>query len=155
MLIANTGGDRLIDWVGEYNSYLVPFSPFGMATVSRTLQPGLHFFLYAESLSDGVDATRFSDLNNGAAAAGAEEQRSQSRAATASRRASSAWYLQHDAAWHGQTGAPTDPQAGNTPGTQRDVLRSASFAGNGAVRHVRRRRDLVRDQWRLSERSVP
>src|SRR5262249_54087853 len=66
VLIANTGGDRLIDWVGEYNSYLVPFAPFGMATVSRTMQPQLHFFLYAESLGDGVDATRFSDLNNGA-----------------------------------------------------------------------------------------
>ena len=26
VLIANTGGDRLIDWVGEYNSYLVPFA---------------------------------------------------------------------------------------------------------------------------------
>src|SRR5262249_21452653 len=59
VLIANTGGDRLIDWVGEYNSYLVPFSEFGMAAVSRTLQPGLHFFLYAESLGDGADATRW------------------------------------------------------------------------------------------------
>src|SRR5262249_21279232 len=39
--------------------------------------------------------------------------------------------LQQDAAWHGQTGAPTDPQAGNLPGTQRDVLRSANFTGNG------------------------
>ena len=42
VLIANTGGDRLIDWIGEFNSYLVPFAPFGMATVSRTLQPHLH-----------------------------------------------------------------------------------------------------------------
>src|SRR5439155_165330 len=25
VLIANTGGDRLIDWTGEYNSFLVPF----------------------------------------------------------------------------------------------------------------------------------
>ena len=24
VLIANTGGDRLIDWVGEFNSYIVP-----------------------------------------------------------------------------------------------------------------------------------
>ena len=38
VLIGNTGGDRLIDWVGEFNSYLVPFAPFGMATVSRTLE---------------------------------------------------------------------------------------------------------------------
>jgi VCBS repeat-containing protein len=51
VLIGNTGGDRLIDWVGEFNSYLVPFAPFGMATVSRTMQPQLHEFLYALSAS--------------------------------------------------------------------------------------------------------
>ena len=39
VLIANTGGDRLIDWVGEFNCYLVPFAPFGIATVSRQMQP--------------------------------------------------------------------------------------------------------------------
>jgi hypothetical protein len=37
VLLANTGGDRLIDWAGEFNSYLAPFAPFGEATVSRTL----------------------------------------------------------------------------------------------------------------------
>ena len=36
MLIGNTGGDRLIDWVGEFNSYIVPFSPFGAFTISRS-----------------------------------------------------------------------------------------------------------------------
>src|SRR5258707_100263 len=41
--------------------------------------------------------------------------------------------LQHDAAWHDQTGAPTDPQAGNTPGTQRDVLRSADLTSGQAT----------------------
>src|SRR5262249_3117845 len=46
VLIANTGGDRLIDWVGEYNSFIVPFAPFGAATVSRTLQPQLFVYLY-------------------------------------------------------------------------------------------------------------
>jgi len=49
VLIANTGGDRLIDWVGEYNSYLVPYAPFGEASVSRTMQPFLPEFLYALS----------------------------------------------------------------------------------------------------------
>jgi hypothetical protein len=130
VLIANTGGDRLIDWVGEYNSYLVPFSEFGMATVSRTLQPGLHFFLYAESLSDGVDATRFSDLNNGASAP-APKNNDPNPGRNGEPAGELGLVLQQDAAWHGQTGAPTDPQAGNTPGTQRDVLRSASFTGNG------------------------
>jgi hypothetical protein len=130
VLIANTGGDRLIDWVGEYNSYLVPFSEFGMATVSRTLQPGLHFFLYADSLSDGVDATRFSDLNNGAAPP-PPKNNDPNPGRNGEPAGELALVLQKDAAWHAQTGAPTDPQAGNTPGTKRDVLRSASFTGNG------------------------
>ena len=55
VLIGNTGGDRLIDWVGEFNSYLVPYAPFGMASVSRTLQPQLMQFLYRLSASDGAD----------------------------------------------------------------------------------------------------
>ena len=36
VLIANTGGDRLIGWVDEFDS---PFSPFGAGTVSRHLAP--------------------------------------------------------------------------------------------------------------------
>src|SRR5207302_9030869 len=61
VLIANTGGDRLIDWVGEYNSYLVPYAPFGMASVSRTLQPQLPEYLYALSPADGADPSRAYD----------------------------------------------------------------------------------------------
>src|SRR5205823_6113943 len=37
ILIANTGGDREIDWAGEFNSYLTPFAPFGLSTVTRLL----------------------------------------------------------------------------------------------------------------------
>ncbi|MGY3658239.1 hypothetical protein [Bradyrhizobium sp. USDA 376] len=130
VLIANTGGDRLIDWVGEYNSYLVPFSEFGMATVSRTMQPFLHHFLYAESLSDGVDATRYSDLNNGALPPAPTKANDPIPSRNGEPAGELGLVLQQDAAWHAQTGAPTDPQAGNTPGTQRDVLRSASYAPN-------------------------
>jgi len=39
ILIGNTGADRLIDWVGEFNSYLVPYAPYGQFSVSRSLQP--------------------------------------------------------------------------------------------------------------------
>ena len=130
VLIANTGGDRLIDWVGEYNSYLVPFSEFGMATVSRTLQPQLHYFLYAGSLSDGVDPTRYSDTHNGAPLPAAIKN-DPNPGRNGEPMGELGIVLQQDAGWHNQTGAPTDPQAGNTPGTQRDVLRSANFSGNG------------------------
>lgn len=115
VLIGNTGGDRLIDWVGEYNSYLVPFAPFGQAAVSRTLQPFLPEFLYALSEGDGSDPTRSSyvgDIRNGEPAA------------------ELGLVLQKDQSWQDQTGAPSDPQAGNIPGGKRDVLRSADFTGN-------------------------
>ncbi len=114
VLIGNTGGDRLIDWVGEYNSYLVPFAPFGMATVSRTIQPQLPEYLYALSASGGADPTRATDT-------GAEAIRN-----------GEPWgelgvIIQKDFAWQDQTGAPRDVQAGNIPGGKRDVLRAATF----------------------------
>jgi hypothetical protein len=114
VLIANTGGDRLIDWVGEYNSYLVPFAPFGAATVSRTLQPALPEFLYALSKADGADQSQSRDTGESALRNGEPE-------------AELGVVLQKDFAWKDQTGAPSDPQAGNIPGGKRDVLRSADF----------------------------
>ena len=115
MLIGNTGGDRLIDWVGEFNSYLVPFAPFGMATVSRTLQPQLAEFLYALSESQGVDLTRQPDTGNLPVFRNGEPD------------GELGVVRQKDFAWHDQTGGPADPQAGNMPGGKRDVLRTANF----------------------------
>jgi Ca2+-binding RTX toxin-like protein len=112
VLIGNTGGDRLIDWVGEYNSYLVPYAPFGQASVSRTLQPFLPEFLYALSFGDGADPTR---------PAGLDPVRNGEPDGELG------LVLQKDYAWQDQTGAPADPQAGNIPGGPRDVLRSAGF----------------------------
>ena len=114
VLIANTGGDRLIDWAGEFNSYIVPFAPFGMGTVSRTLQPQLMDYLYDLSASDGADPTRADDTGADPARNGEPE-------------GELGLVKQKDFDWHGQTGAPDDPQPGNIAGGQRDVLRSASF----------------------------
>src|SRR5206468_11854398 len=99
---------------------LVPFSPFGMATVSRTMQPQLPEFLYALSASDGVDMARAADT-------GADPLRNGEPMGELG------VVRQQDAAWHDQTGSPTDPQPGNTSGTKRDVLRSATFNNNQAV----------------------
>lgn len=115
ILIGNTGGDRLIDWVGEFNSYLVPFSPFGIATVSRQVNPQLPEFLYALSKSQGADPTRASDTGEDPARNG--EPFGELGLIT-----------QHDhGQWQTQTGGPTDPQAGNIPGGRRDTLRGADF----------------------------
>lgn len=110
VLIGNTGGDRLIDWVGEYNSYIVPYAPFGEASVSRTMQPQLKEYLYALSKADGADPTRGGDVTRNGEPGG-----------------ELGLVKQQDFAWGDQTGAPADPQAGNIPGGPRDVLRTAGF----------------------------
>ena len=114
VLIANTGGDRLIDWAGEFNSYLVPFAPFGLGTVSRSLQPALMDYLYNLSAGDGADPTRAADT--GASPARNGEPYGEL-----------GLVKQQDADWQDQTGAPADPQPGNIPGGARDVLRGADF----------------------------
>ena len=57
MLIANTGGDRMFDWGGEFNSYLVPFSPFGNPTVVRSPTPHVQQFLLDLGRESGADQT--------------------------------------------------------------------------------------------------
>ncbi len=116
VLIANTGGDRLIDWAGEFNSYLVPFAPFGMGTVSRQLAPGLHDFLYQLSRAQGADATI------------AQESGDMSLPRNGEPFGEIGLVTQKDDAWQDQTGGPRDPQPGNVPGGKRDVLRSAAFS---------------------------
>jgi hypothetical protein len=115
ILIGNTGGDRLIDWVGEFNTYLVPFAPFGIATVSRQVEPQLPEFLYALSHSQGADPTRATDTGNDPARNGEPD-------------GEIGLITQHDhGLWQQQTGGPTDPQAGNIPGGRRDTLRGSDF----------------------------
>jgi Ca2+-binding RTX toxin-like protein len=105
VLIANTGGDRLIDWAGEFNGYIVPFSPFGAPTVVRAAQPQVVRFLYALAASDGADPTLAAaagDARNG-------EPFGELGVVTSG-----------DAAWGDQHGGPADPQPGSGSGS-RDV----------------------------------
>jgi len=114
VLIGNTGGDRLIDWAGEFNSYLVPFPAFGSAAISRSLQPQLKEYLYDLSAADGADATRFADTGTGELRNGEPD-------------GEIGLVEQKDPDWQAQTGAPNDMQPGNVPGGARDVLRGATF----------------------------
>jgi Ca2+-binding RTX toxin-like protein len=114
ILIGNTGGDRLIDWTGEFNSYIVPFSPFGLGTVSRQISPGLTEFLYALSKADGADPTRATDT-------GAEAIRNGEPAGELG------LIVQKDPAWQDQTGGPIDPQGPVGHSGPKDVRRSADF----------------------------
>jgi hypothetical protein len=57
VLIANIIGDRLIDWVGDFNIYVLPYTSFGAPTISRKPKQDLFEFLYDLSKSDGADQT--------------------------------------------------------------------------------------------------
>ena len=119
VLIGNTGGDRLIDWVGEFNSYIVPFAPFGIATVSRQVPPWLFEFLYSLSASQGADPTRDEDQN-------ATDPDIEAR--NGEPYGELGLVIQQDhGLWQDQTGGPSDPQPGNIPGGPRDVKRNADF----------------------------
>ncbi len=114
VLNANSGGDRLIDWAGEFNSFLVPFAPFGLATVSRGVPPHLFQYLYDLARADGADPTRAADTGNDPARLGEPE-------------GELGLVTQKDDAWQDQTGAPLDPQPGNIPGGTRLTLRGLDF----------------------------
>jgi Ca2+-binding RTX toxin-like protein len=117
VLIANTGGDRLIDWVGEFNSYLVPFAPFGAFTISRSILPQLMEYLYDLSEADGADQTRAADTGSDALRNGEPD-------------GEIGLVMQKDFDWQDQTGAPDDLLPGNIPGGARDVIRAADFNNN-------------------------
>jgi len=58
ILISNATTDRIVDWVGEFNNYYVPFSPFGQSTIIRQIGPNVPEFIYGLGKSDGADQTR-------------------------------------------------------------------------------------------------
>jgi hypothetical protein len=85
-----------------------------MATVSRTVQPQLPEYLYLLSQSDGADP--FIAQHYGSDLARNGEPFGELGVVQ-----------QQDAAWQDQRGKPRDPQAGNSPGVQRDVLRTSGI----------------------------
>ena len=56
-MIGNTGGDREIDWSGEFNSYMGPFNPYGQPTTSRLDNNTIEAYLMAVGMSAGADQT--------------------------------------------------------------------------------------------------
>nr|MDA8357774.1 hypothetical protein [Actinomycetota bacterium] len=91
----------------------VPFSNFGMPTVSRTLQPFLPQFLYALSKSDGADPLL--GLRYGGAPTRNGEPFGEL-----------GLVLQHDAAWHTMMGPPFDKMPENLGGVGTDVPKTAN-----------------------------
>jgi Ca2+-binding RTX toxin-like protein len=110
--ILNTNGDRGIDWVGEFNTFLTPYAQFGGNSVQRSFNPTLENFLYALSKSQGADQTLAA-------------QYSSSPARNGEPFGELGLILSSDSAWKDQNGNPRDPQGGNTPGGAVDVQTSA------------------------------
>ena len=137
VMILNTGADRATDWVGEYNSYIVPFSPFGAFHISRTLQPQLPEFLFALSDSDGVDIHVSVDpavINNTVDAQLFVDQKYEDVRVDDPDAIKNfepygelGMVRQTDFDWQQQTGAPNDPQPGNLQG-QREIIRRELFS---------------------------
>ena len=69
-LIANTAGDRLIDWVGDFNEYFLPYRSAGAPTVITDYSVELEDFIVAQAKADGVDPTRARDVDPTLSAAG-------------------------------------------------------------------------------------
>ncbi len=140
VMILNTGADRAIDWVGEYNSYLVPFSPFGAFHISRSLQPQIPEFLYALSESDGVDINvqaTLVDTNTVDGQLYVDQKGDDVRTDAPDPLRNFEPYgelgmvRQTDYDWQAQTGAPNDPQPGNLQG-KREIMRRELFNDSAA-----------------------
>ncbi|WP_157100266.1 hypothetical protein [Rhodoplanes sp. Z2-YC6860] len=111
VLIGNTGGDRLIDWNGEFNSYWLPYNPYGLPAVSRGMAPALEAFLLALSKSQGADPTLAAQYGGSAARNGEPF-------------GETGMTRQGDAAQGDQNGGPRDPQ-GPVAKAKQDVKVSA------------------------------
>ncbi len=97
VLIANTGADRLFDWVGEFNTFVVPFSVFGEPTVNRLPEPDVFRFLEDLGFASGADQT-------------ISEPDGELGLVTPS-----------DPQWLDQAGPPRDPQPGTINGVNIDT----------------------------------
>ena len=101
VMIGNTGGDRMDDFTGEFNTFLVPYSNFGIPTVQRLPTPQLTSFLLQVAKSAGAD------LSLAAQYSVADPTRNGEPFGELG------MVLQKDAAWQSNSGGPRDGQAGN------------------------------------------
>ena len=92
VLIGNTGTDRMFDWTGEFNSFIVPFPRFGAPTVNRLPSPHVVEFLLDLSEATGAATSRVEAYDV------------------------IAMVTPQDPEWNDQHGAPRDPQPGNGRG---------------------------------------
>jgi hypothetical protein len=125
VMIMNSGFDRAVDWTGEFNSFLVPFSPFGEPSITRALNPHVAQFLLDLSAADGADQ----GMPDGKLFIDQKRTLNHILAPDPARHyepfAELGMVRPQDGDWNDQHGGPKDPQAGNLPGQHRDVRERA------------------------------
>ncbi len=100
ILIGNNSGDRLVDWVGQFNAFEGPKSILNGNGIIRSPAPEIFEFLYDISESDGADQTRH--LDGGDVARNGEPYGELGLITP-----------QDQAYWQDQTGAPDDTLLGD------------------------------------------
>lgn len=106
VLIAGSGRARLFDWGGEFNTFVVPFAPFGAPVVNRGFSPWIQDFIKALAVAGGMDLTFDPGANTSATGADV----------TFGPRDELALSTPKDEYWNAQHGGPRDPQPGNIGG---------------------------------------
>ncbi len=155
-LILNTGADRAISWVGEYNSFIVPFSPFGAFQIARLLQPQTEQFVLDLAEASGADGT-LPDILRFAEQIAIDDKLANplDPAVFAERRGAPFDELgmvrQEDFDWTDQSGPPDDPQAGNLKGP-RDVMRREIWLPEDTAL-ANNLRKLEAQEWSLVEQA--
>jgi hypothetical protein len=114
-MIGGSSNDRIINWGGNFDTFIVPFKQWGEPLVNRLANPAVMQYLYNLSAADGADNV-FADYNattnpNGSAnidhIAGLDPTRNGEPFGEMG------LYVQQDALWQSQHGPPNQPPAGN------------------------------------------
>ncbi len=106
VMISSSEGDRMVDWTGEYNSYIVPSAKFGPGGVFRYSTKAIEAFLYELAIAGGADATAGSYVD------GADPARYYEPYGEIG------LVIVGDPYSKDMVGAPRDPQPGNKGGTK-------------------------------------
>ena len=157
-LILNTGADRAISWIGEFNSFIVPFSPFGAFQIARLLQPHTEQFVLDLAHASGGDTSAPDILRFAEQVAIDDKLDNPLDPSIYDDRQGSPFnelgmVRQEDFDWNEQSGPPDDPQAGNEKGP-RNIMRRELWLPedtNGSVAAALAKAGA--DEWYLVEQA--
>ncbi|KEO50941.1 LEPR-XLL domain-containing protein [Thioclava pacifica] len=155
-IILNTGADRAIDWIGEYNSYIVPFSPFGAFQIARLLQPHTEQFVLDLARAAGADESTPDILRFAEQIAIDDKLDNPLDPDVYDERHGSPFnelgmVRQEDFDWGDQSGPPDDPQAGNDHGP-RNIMRRELWEDTSGM-SLSAQAKLADDDWYLVEQA--